>query len=78
LLEILTVLKLGGAEITIQMVVVMKMGNYVERADASGVAGPPTSMTAQSNGEGPQETFGDTVRNLLPRVVFLYNTIPLL
>jgi hypothetical protein len=51
------------------------MANYVDQADASTVPGAPTLTTAQTNGEAPQETIDDAVRNLLlPTVVLLYNT----
>ncbi|KAF8342543.1 hypothetical protein F5887DRAFT_350425 [Amanita rubescens] len=42
-----------------QMVAAIKMANYVDRADASAVSGAQTATTAQSSGEGGQETFDD-------------------
>ena len=73
MLDIINLLERGGAEITIQILTVIRVANLMDRADASTLPGPSTSTAPQGDGEGPQETFDDAVRNLLPRVVF-YNT----
>jgi hypothetical protein len=74
--KIMAPLKLGGAEIMIQIITMIRVDDTVHRADASPLPGPSTSTALRGEGEGPQETFDDAVRNLLPTVVFLYNTSP--
>jgi len=72
-LDIINLWERGGAEITIQILTMIRVANFVDRADASALPGPSTSTAPQVDGEGSQETFDDAVRNLLPRVVFYNN-----
>lgn len=76
--KIMAPLKLGGAEIMIQILTLIRVANIVHPANASALPGPSTSTALRGDGEGPQETFDDAVRNLLPTALFLYNTNPIL
>lgn len=51
----------------------IRVANFVDRADVSALPGPSALTAPQVDGEGPQKTFDDAVRNLSPRVVFLYS-----